>query len=239
MIYSKDFTVIIPHRNSIRFLPKLFASIPVSDRIEVILVDNSPVPVTKEEIGIDRDYILIYSAPERGAGGARNEGIQYAHGKWLLFADADDFYSADAFDVYYSKFDSDAEIIYTGMGGVYEETGKPSDRGDKYARLVHKYITGEIEEKKLRLGFASPCCKMVSHDLVKRHQLKYDEVVASNDIYFSLLSGFYAKSIDAVDKITYIATVSRGSLTRRRDLAVVESVCLNIRDLLWYFVIKH
>ena len=33
----------------------------------------------------------------------------------------------------------------------------------------------------------------------------------------------YAKSIDAVDKITYIATVSRGSLTRRRDLAVVES----------------
>lgn len=73
---------------------------------------------------------------------------------------------------------------------------------------------------KLRIGFSSPCCKMVSHDLVNRHGLRYDEVVAGNDKYFSMLTGYYAKSITAVDKVTYIATVNRGSLTKRRNLAV-------------------
>lgn len=28
-----------------------------------------------------------------------------------------DYYTDDAFDVYYSMFNTDAEIVYTGMGG--------------------------------------------------------------------------------------------------------------------------
>ncbi len=223
MTYTKDFSVIIPHRNSLHFLPKLFSSIPKSEQIEIILVDNSPTPITKEDVGIERDYQLIYSAPERGAGGARNEGIEHANGKWLLFADADDYYTEDAFDVYYSMFNTDAEMVYTEMGGIYADTGEPSNRGEKYVKLVNDYLRGMITEMYLRLEFSSPCCKMVSHDLVQRHHLRYDEVLASNDMYFSMLTGYYAKGIKAIGKITYIATVSKGSLTRRRDKPVIIS----------------
>lgn len=223
MKYKFDFSVIIPHRNSVSLLPQLFSSIPKDDRIEIIIVDNSPTPVSKEGINIDRDYKLFYSLPERGAGGARNVGIENAHGKWLLFLDADDYYADGAFDVFYQYVDSDAEIIYTGMGGIYSDTGEPSDRGDRYAKLVRDYLNGEIDETTLRLTFTSPCCKMVSHDLVIRHNLRYDEVVASNDMYFSLLSGYYAKRIDAVDFVSYIATVSRGSLTKRQDFPVIKA----------------
>ena len=223
MSYSKDFSVIIPHRNSVQFLPKLFSSIPVSDKIEIIIVDNSPTPIKKDDIAIDRDYTLMYSDPTRGAGGARNVGIDNAHGKWLLFLDADDYYADGAFDVFYSKFDASAEIVYTGMGGIYLDTGEPSDRGDYYIKLVRDFLSGDKSEDELRLGFASPCCKMVSHDLVKRHNLRYDEIRAGNDIYFSTLSGFYAKEIEAVDFVSYIATVSRGSLTQRRDYEVIKA----------------
>ena len=38
-----------------------------------------------------------------------------------------------------------------------------------------------------------------------------------------MLSGFYARGIDATDSVTYIATVSRGSLTKQRNLRVIES----------------
>ena len=223
MSYSKDFSVIIPHRNSVQFLPKLFSSIPVSDKIEIIIVDNSPTPIKKDDIAIDRDYTLMYSNPTRGAGGARNVGIDNAHGKWLLFLDADDYYADGAFDVFYSKFDSSAEIVYTGMGGIYLDTGKPSDRGDYYINLVRDFLSGNKSEDDLRLGFASPCCKMVSHDLVKRHNLRYDEIRAGNDIYFSTLTGFYAKEIEAIDFVSYIATVSQGSLTQRRDYEVIKA----------------
>ena len=221
MTYTKDFSIIVPvWRGAIKFLPKLFDSIPERDGIEIIVVDNSKEPVSREEIKSDRNIIFLHSAPERHAGGSRNDGMDVAKGKWLLFADADDFFPPDAFDVYYSMLDTDSEIVYTGMGGIYEDTGEPSNRGDRYAKAVHDYLSGNLPEIRLRLGFSSPCCKMVSHDLIERQNLRFDEVVASNDKFFSMLTGYYAKSITAVDKVTYIATVNRGSLTRRRDYAV-------------------
>lgn len=224
MNYSKEFSVIVPvWRGAIKFLPKLFDSIPEKEGIEIIVVDNSKEPVSREEIMSKREIVFLHSEPERHAGGSRNDGIAVANGKWLLFADADDYYSPDAFDVYYKHLNSDSEIVYTGMGGVYEDTGEPSDRGDRYAKMVHLFVTGEAPESTLRYGFSSPCCKMFSHELVDRHQIRFDEVIASNDMYFSLLSGYYAERITAEDKVTYIATVNRGSLTRRRDIQVVES----------------
>lgn len=223
MIYNKDFSVIIPHRNSVHLLPRLFASIPESEKIEIILVDNSPNPISKGDIGIDRDYVLLYSLPERGAGGARNEGIGQAQGKWLVFADADDFFAEGAFELFESMVNTDADIVYTQMGGIYDDTGEPSDRGDRYVKLVRDYLQGACSENELRFFFSSPCCKMVSHKLVDEYKLKYDEIPAGNDVYFSLTCGYYAKKIEAIEKVTYIATVSRGSLTNRRDYEIIKS----------------
>jgi len=221
--YSFDFSIIIPHRNSLHFLPKLFSTLPKSDKIEILLIDNSDVPIKKADLETDRVFELLYSSPERGAGGARNEGIDHAQGKWLIFVDADDFLPDDALETFYKYVNSDAEVIYFGMDGIYADTGERSDRGDGYTQLVKDYLSGRKSEMDLRLGFASPCSKMVRRELVDRNQIRFDEVVASNDVYFSLLTGYYAKKIDAVDKITYIATVSRGSLTKRLDLLVIQS----------------
>lgn len=218
-----QFSIIIPHRNSVQYLPKLFSSIPDRNDLEIIVVDNSPTPVTKEDIHVERNYTLLYSPVERYAGGARNVGLDYANGKWILFLDADDYFAEGAFDFFYSKVDSDADIIFTGMGGVYLDTGEPSDRGDYYTNLIRSFINKEVSEESIRLGFDSPCCKMIRHDLVKKHCIRFDEIVAGNDVFFSLASGYFASKIEAYDVITYIATVSRGTLTKRRDFPVLEA----------------
>lgn len=223
MIYSKDFSIIIPHRDSIITLKKLLKTIPVSNRVEVIVVDNSLIPINKDEVGINRDYQLLFSEPTRGAGGARNVGIENANGNWLIFADADDYFTDDAFEIFNSQVDSEAEVVFFGMGGVYIDTGERSDRGDVYTKLVRNFLEDDDKEINIRLNFSSPCSKMINHNLVKRHHIQFDEVVASNDVYFSLLTGFYAKTISAVDKIIYIATVSRGTLTKRRDYEVIKA----------------
>ena len=88
MTYTKDFSVIVPcWRGAVHFLPKLLDSIPQKEGIEIIVVDNSVEPLQREEIGSDREIILLHSAPERHAGGSRNDGMDMAKGKWLIFAD--------------------------------------------------------------------------------------------------------------------------------------------------------
>lgn len=221
--YDKLFSVIIPHRNSLDTLERLFESIPNSTDVEIILVDNSPIKVSLDQIPTNRSFTLHYSDPVRGAGGARNEGIKHASGKWLLFADADDFYSEDAFDIYYQHVNSESDIIYTGMGGISDDTGLPSNRGDGYVKLIKDYLKGAISETYLRLHFHSPCCKMVSNEMVQKNDIRYSEVIAGNDAYFSMLSGYYARSITVVDRVTYIATVRSGSLTQRKDYKVFLS----------------
>lgn len=221
-----DFSIIIPHRNSIDLLPRLFASIPNKENIEVILVDNSPNPITKQQVidaGVLRDFTLLFSEPERGAGGARNEGLKVATGKWFIFSDADDLFADGAFDTFYRHIDSEEELIYFSVDGIYPETGEHANRGEIYTKAVKDYLIGKKTETSMRLGYPVPWGKMIKRDLIERHNIRFDEVLASNDAFFSLLVGYNANKITADDTIVYIVTVSRGSLTRRRDFAVILS----------------
>lgn len=219
-----DFSVIIPcWRGAVKYLPKLIDSIPQRGGIEIIVVDNSRTELNREEIETKRIFTLLHSTSERHAGGSRNDGIDVAKGKWLIFADADDYFTKDAFDIFYSHLNSNAEIVYTKPEGRYEDTGEKSERGDYYANLVHGFCNGEVCEEDLRLRFGTPWCKMVLREFVMREGLRFDEIRACNDLYFSLASGYYARSIEADDRTTYIVTVNHGSLTQHRDYEVIMS----------------
>lgn len=212
-----DFSIIIPHRNSIDLLRKLISSIPQSERIEIIVVDNSLPTISKNEIELDRQYQLLYSSPEKGAGGARNVGLDNAHGEWLVFADADDYFTNNAFSIFSSMLTSDVDVVYTCAEGRYIDSGEYSKRADAYNNLINNYLSDKRTELDLRLGIPVPWCKMIRHQLVNQYSIRFDEITAGNDIYFSLLVGYYAKKIEAIAEITYIVTVSKGTLTKRRD----------------------
>lgn len=220
---DKTFSLIIPQRNSIDTLPRLFNSVPEREDIEILLVDNSPEPITKELVGIERDYQLLWSSPTRFAGGARNEGMDHAQGKWLIFSDADDYFASGAFDIFEQYKDSDADVIYFCADGVYPETGERSEQADLYTQLVQNYLKDPSKEWGLRLSFHVPWAKMIRRSFVEENHIRFDEVVANNDDFFSLVSGYYAKKIEAVDKVVYLYVVSQGSLMRRRSLDVMRT----------------
>lgn len=218
-----DFTIIIPHRESIDTLIRLFSSIPISDSIEIIVIDNSPLPITREQIDVERPYQLLWCDPCRHAGGARNVGLDSAHGKWLIFADADDYFAPRAFDVFYDNINNDADIIYFASQGIYGDTRKPSNRGEHYNSMVRDFLRDPFNDINIRVGFSVPWAKMIRHNMVKENNIRFEEIRASNDVMFSLLTGFCAKKIAAVDSIVYIVTTNAGSLTRRRNFDVIEA----------------
>lgn len=233
-VSSYDISVIIPHKNHLHTLPRLIQSIPQSDRVEIIVVDNQEIPITKNDLakqGIPDTVSLYHADATRFAGGACNEGIKHAHGKWLLFAGADDFFTEDAFNFYLSKVNSNADIIHTCMTGWDDNTNQYSNRGEIYTQMVRNYLSSREEtkhkkdyfEKNIRFLFHSNCCKLFKRTLIDQHDLKFSEVRTGNDALFSVMAGYYAKIIEAYDFVSYVATISENNISRKCDFDSVKS----------------
>ena len=211
------FSIIIPHYDIPDLLMRCLKSIPVSEDIQVIVVDdNSPDADTYLERypELSRPYLeFIRTTKGGGAGYARNVGLDRAKGKWLLFADADDLYVDNMYGIIQRYIDSEADVIF-----FKEKSVLSSDIDKTIERVQHlnKYIDQYFEtgnDKYVRLRYCQPWGKMIKREFVENHHFRFDEVEYSNDYYFSVSIGYYAKEIEAADQILYIYTYRENSLS--------------------------
>ena len=210
------YSIIIPHRNSFELLKRAIASVPDRNDIQIIVIDNSPneLDFSSIEVGGNVKFTILYSSIEKGAGHARNVGLKEAIGEWLLFLDADDFFMNGAFEHFDKYIHSDYDIVYFSSTSLYSDTMKKAVRHKYYSRIVNDFAAGkEITEDKLRYTFVSPWSKLIRNKLIKENAIQFDEVPASNDLMFSIRSGYFAKKIHADNFPAYCITVNSGSLT--------------------------
>lgn len=218
------FSVIIPHYNSVKYLEELLATIPVEEDIQLIVVDDKSQENTEtiERLVLDRGGVFLHNTTDKkGAGVCRNLGLEKATGKWLLFADADDYYVEDAFDRIRQYADSEADIIYFAPTSRYRDTGETASRHVNYERLVKSYLKNPSKENEmaLRLKYVVPWSKMIRRELVETNGIRFDEVPAANDVMFSVKSGYYAKEILASAEQIYCSISSQGTLTTKHNEA--------------------
>ena len=210
------FSIIIPHYDIPDLLIRCLKSIPVSEDIQVIVVDdNSPDADTYLDRypELSRPYLeFIRTTKGGGAGYARNVGLDHAKGKWLLFADADDLYVDDMHNIINAYAESKAEIVFFKVRSVLStEISKTTKRADYLNNYIdHYFETGY--DKFLRLRYCAPWGKMIKRKLVENHQFRFDEVKYSNDYFFSVNTGYYAKEIEVSNQVLYIYTYRENSL---------------------------
>jgi len=210
------FSVIIPHYNIPDLLMRCLKSIPVSEDIQVIVVDdNSPDADTYLDRypELSRPYLeFIRTTKGGGAGYARNVGLEHAKGKWLLFADADDFYVDNMYDIISMHVESDADVIYFQKQAVYSDNiNRKSPRSGYLDKIMDIYLkTGD--ELPVRTKYFVPWGKMIKKSLIEKHRICFEEIRYSNDLLFSSYVGCYAKKIEAIDTILYVVTSREGSL---------------------------
>lgn len=92
-----NYTIIIPHKNIPDLLERCLHTIPTRDDLEVIIIDDNS---DSDKVnfgdfpGTDRpDTTIIFDKSGKGAGHARNLGVEKARGEKLIFADADDYFN--------------------------------------------------------------------------------------------------------------------------------------------------
>lgn len=229
------FSVIIPHYNSVLLLKQLLNSIPMDEAIQIIVVDDkSTEDITEvKELVIERGGLFLHNTTEnKNAGVCRNLGLAQAVGKWLVFADADDYFLNGAFDIMKQHTESEADIIYFVPTSVDLETGEISTRHIWPEKIVRRYLADPVEENELmlRYRYMEPVSKMIRRRMVHEAGILFDEVIAANDVMFSARCGYYAKKIDAFDDIIYCITKSEGTLTTKHDESAYRSRIVVHRD---------
>lgn len=144
-------SVIIPCYNHAHYLPQAIESVlkQTYKNIEVIVVDDGSQDDTAL---VCRQYPHVrYVRVERvGLSAARNIGVQYSKGSYLVFLDADNWLYPDAVEVNLSYFSEFPEVVFvSGAHTRHNEAGnllsvsEPVQKlGDNYWALLHGNYIG-------------------------------------------------------------------------------------------------
>ena len=171
------YTFIIPHKNSLSLLQRCIDSIPQREDVEIIVVDdNSEKKPIINRKGVS--VICLDSQNSKWAGHARNVGMSMAQGKWLLFADADDYYCdrlLETLDLY-SNYDVD--VIYFNFCRVDYNLSIEQNS------IIMNYSGTPNELDLIKYKMNAPWNKMIKRQFVVKNNIKFEETINGNDMFF-------------------------------------------------------
>lgn len=211
-----NYSFIIPHHNSPELLIRCLDSIPQREDMEIIVVDdNSQEDKRPHVMRNDVQTIYIDASQSKGAGKARNVGLAKAKGKWLLFADCDDFYEKGFLNELDKFRESTYDIIYfDAHHGIVLETGKcPSSPTAKPIENFLEDSSSEKNIKRLKHSSNDPWNKMFSRAFIESIYARFDEVPATNDAWFCHFAATKTNNVYAIPKKLYYWVRNPNSIT--------------------------
>lgn len=233
------YSFVIPHHNTPDLLQRLIDSIPQRDDIEIIVVDDNSDDDKKANVSrSDVKTVFIDKEHTRGAGHARNIGMELVSGKWLLFADADDFYKPNFIDILDEYKDDNIEILFFNIDSVDSDTLQPIEFRGKLARDVTNQYNGTKESTDILLYMAwAPWRKMQRTSFIKKYGFRFEEVPKGNDVFFTFQTSYFVKKWKVDKRIVYTLTFNGNSITYGKDnLYKYRHTLLNFRKRAKFFI---
>ena len=211
-----NYSIIIPHKNIPELLVRCINSIPERDDIQVIVVDdNSDDADTYLEKypELSRPDVEVYFTKEgKGAGYARNVGLKHTTGKWIMFADADDFFLPEWTSVTDQYLNSDADIVQFRIDDVLS-------RNDClwHNESLDYYAAGKITERDVLFSNITCWAKMINSSFIQHNNIQFEEVKCGNDVAFGFQVAVRSNRIFICPSAIYDVTYREGSLTTIRN----------------------
>lgn len=235
------YSIIIPHYNIPDLLSRCLDSIPQREDVQIIVVDDCSTDAESWSTklpALKRPDVEFYSTQEGGcAGRARNVGLKYAKGHWLVFADADDFFEENFSETLDKYRDEKADIVYFHSRSVdSDDITQRAFRTNYQDRLWKAYHeTGDVE--KVRFHIPVVWGKFYRREFIVDIGLTFEEVRYSNDYFFSVCADCKAQKLILDDAPLYVATARSGSLayqmnTKPGELEMRAEVCFRAQRLI-------
>lgn len=223
-------TVIVPVYNCESYIERCIKSIleQTHKNLEIILVldgnvDKSP-EICKLYAGRD-DRIRIIEQENFGVATARNRGLDFSTGKWIVFVDSDDWIEKRCIEVLLKKAEDDkCDIVISGFyidKGAKIETGSFYKYNDyillnngKKDLLINCFISNEIGNWK----FASAgvlWAKMYRNSFLKNNNLQFIRGLRRmEDAIFNMYAFWFSSLTVVTSEALYHYTINCNSLTK-------------------------
>ena len=217
---SVFYSIIIPVYNAEKYIEQCIQSVfsQNSNDYELLVINDGSTDHTGVIVGNmaeQNSVISIVNISHSGAGAARNEGVRRARGKYVIFLDADDYWTnprllehireklrhreVDVVMFQMDKYTEDERLLKKYRKGPF-----PSDK--EFYRLKEVYETLVSDGQVL----ASSCNKCVRRMLLEEKHIVFQEGGLAEDIDWVLQLFSYVKSISFLDEISYAYRQHKG-----------------------------
>ena len=195
-------SVVVPVYNAEQFLPKCIDSVlgqSFAD-IELLLIDDGSTDgssVICDAYAEKDSRVRVFHKENGGASSARNTGLKYAIGEFVVFIDSDDWVN----DTYLEHLMSeDSDLVIAGLerhsiSGVVLFASKK--------RKISLVGLHEVWNKpEMNYLYCFPVAKRFKNEIIKEHHLSFNEkLFFSEDLCFVLS---YLKYADELSEVPYI-----------------------------------
>ena len=203
-------TIIIPVYNVEPYLEQCLDSLlnQTLNNFEVICVDDGS---TDHSLLILRQYaskdsrIIVKQQEHRGAGAARNLGLQFASGEYVIFLDSDDFFESELLETLVEAIDAEhSDIAVCKARKFYNDTTEfrpfPASIRNEYCPPVSPFSPHEFPKYIFNMFQIAPWNKMFRHSFIQAHHILFQEIPRANDVAFVIEALSLAKKITVVKK---------------------------------------
>lgn len=226
-------SIIVPVYNSENFLTKCVNSILQQSykNIELILVDDES-PDKSGEIcdryaQEDHRVVTIHKS-NGGTCEARNVGLDHATGKYLMFADGDDWMEKNCVSYLVSLMQkTQSEMAMTDC--IFTTRNLKQNNKDWIKKLTPEQAVCELLYVKTPVG---PWNKIYTMEVIKKNGLKFDVPWFGEGLYFSVMAAQYSNSIGYGHKKIYVYRKNNpGSGTTVRNVQHGLNALNNIKNI--------
>lgn len=207
-------SVIVPIYNAAQYLKQCIESILSQSfrSFELILIndgstDNS-LKICKEYAFRD-DRIKVIDSQNEGVSASRNKGLNVAIGEWIIFADSDDYFLENAFQILYDR------AMQTGTDLVLANSIK-GEEGEY--RMLHKLKNEVLPNAISSIQHLAVWGYLFNAKILQKNNLRFiDGLAYSEDRIFIYQIAQYCKTIAYCDKPIYVYRVNETSVCSSRD----------------------
>lgn len=211
----KKLSIIVPAYNCEKYIEKCLKSITneMDNSIELIVIDDGSKDSTAVICNkFVSDNIKLISNPNHGVSYSRNEGIEIATGKYIMFVDADDYLSKGWKNAIFEAIKSNKDAYFFSS--------------HKYENKITKemIINNILGLDKTIKWLATPWAKVFNKKLLYEHNIRFiEKIINGEDMLFNIEVTLKCENFEFIEKNIYNYRICNTSVTNSFNAKILDS----------------